>query len=89
MFLLKGILFLILLGFIFFLIAVLRLAWSARHLFQMFRSGHTRPQPNDTYGETIQTDDGTVVDRRTSQEANRKIIADNEGEYVEYETIDN
>lgn len=85
MFILKAILVLIIIGFLFCVVVVLRLAWSARYLFQMFRGGQPTRQDDGTYGETIKTDGGTIVDRRSAQEVNRKIIADDEGEYVEYE----
>lgn len=33
-----------------------------------------------------QADGNTIVDHRSSEERNRKVIQDNEGEYVDYES---
>lgn len=40
-------------------------------------------QSGGQYGAT--PDDEVIIDRRTPDEANRKIFSDNEGEYVDFE----
>ena len=47
---------------------------------QTGRSGYGYGNRHETYG-----DEEKVIDKRTPQEANRKIFADNEGEYVDFE----
>ncbi len=42
--------------------------------------GYSSRNRHETYG-----DEEKVIDKRTPQEANRKIYADNEGEYVDFE----
>ena len=84
MVILKVLLLLIVLGFLFCVVVAVRLVWSARHLYQMFRGGQASRQ-EETYGHTVNTGDGTIVDRRSPQDAGKRIIADDEGEYVEFE----
>ena len=46
---------------------------------QQHRSSHT-------HGEA--RDEETIIDRRTQQEANKKIFSKDEGEYVDYQEVD-
>lgn len=85
MILLKGLFFLIIVGVVLFLATVARLLWSARELLQSLLGGSSRRQ-HTTQGDAA-GGHGTVSDRRSPEEASRRIIADDEGEYVEYEEI--
>lgn len=38
-----------------------------------------------SYGGTATADDEIIIDRRTPDEANRKIFSKNEGEYIDFE----
>lgn len=86
MILLKGLFFIIIVGVILFIAIVVRLLWSARQLFNGIR-GDRSQRHTDTYGNPVNTN-GNISDRRSPEEANRRIISDDEGEYVEYEEID-
>ena len=86
MILLKGLFFIIIVGVILFIAIVVRLLWSARQLFNGIRGDHSQ-RHTDTYGNSVNTN-GNISDRRSPEEANRRIISDDEGEYVEYEEID-
>lgn len=81
MFLLKFILFIFIVGFF----AVLITAWSfynkVRDVSNRFRQ--QRPRQQTTRQTTV--DGNVIIDQRTHNEANKKIFADDEGEYVEYE----
>ncbi len=86
MVLLKGLLLIIIVGVILFIAIVVRLLWSARELLHTIFGG--RPQrSNGTYGDPISNTDDTITDRRPKDEANRRIINDDEGEYVEFEEV--
>ena len=86
MILLKGLFFIIIVGAILFIAIVVRLLWSARQLFNGIRGDHSQ-RHTDTYGNSVNTN-GNISDRRSPEEASRRIISDDEGEYVEYEEID-
>ena len=86
MILLKGLFFIIIVGAILFIAIVVRLLWSARQLFNGIR-GDRSQRHTDTNGNSVNTN-GNISDRRSPEEANRRIIDDDEGEYVEYEEID-
>ena len=81
MFIIKAILFILLAGLLligFLVLSVLGVLNRARR--QFFGKGQQQESVNKT------TRDGQVItDTRDPQTANRKIIADDEGEYVEYE----
>ena len=83
MFIIKAILFILLAGLLligFLVLSVLGVLNRARR--QFFGKGEGQQQ--ETVNKT--TRDGQVItDTRDPQTANRKIIADDEGEYVEYE----
>lgn len=83
MFIIKAILFILLAGLLligFLVLSVLGVLNRARR--QFFGKGERQRQ--ETVNKT--TRDGQVItDTRDPQTANRKIIADDEGEYVEYE----
>lgn len=83
MFIIKAILFILLAGLLligFLILSVLGVLNRARR--QFFGKGEGQRQ--ETVNKT--TRDGQVItDTRDPQTANRKIIADDEGEYVEYE----
>lgn len=68
---------------------VMRIVNSVRKAFrqqdsQQDAGGYARQHRYETYG-----DEEKVIDKRSPQEANRKIFADNEGEYVDYEESKN
>lgn len=84
MILLKGLFFIIIVGVILFIAIVVRLLWSARQLFNGIR-GDRSQRHTDTYGNSV---NGNISDRCSPEEASRRIIDDDEGEYVEYEEID-
>jgi len=86
MILLKGLFFIIIVGAILFIAIVVRLLWSARQLFNGIR-GDRSQRHTDTNGNSVNTN-GNISDRRSPEEASRRIISDDEGEYVEYEEID-
>ncbi|MBO4660745.1 MAG: DUF4834 family protein [Prevotella sp.] len=81
MFLLKFVLFIFIVGFF----AVLITAWSfynkVRDVSNRFRQQHTRQQTS----RHTTVDGNVIIDQRSPDKANKKIIEDNEGEYVEYE----
>ena len=83
MFIIKAILFILLAGFLligFLVLSVLGVLNRARRQFFGKGGGQQQESVNKT------TRDGQVItDTRDPQTANRKIIADDEGEYVEYE----
>ena len=82
MFIIKAILFILLAGLLligFLVLSVLGVLNRARRQF-FGKGGQQQESVNKT------TRDGQVItDTRDPQTANRKIIADDEGEYVEYE----
>lgn len=83
MFIIKAILFILLAGILligFLVLSVLGVLNRARRQFFGKGGGQQQESVNKT------TRDGQVItDTRDPQTANRKIIADDEGEYVEYE----
>ena len=83
MFIIKAILFILLAGLLligFLVLSVLGVLNRARRQFFGKGGGQQPESVNKT------TRDGQVItDTRDPQTANRKIIADDEGEYVEYE----
>ena len=83
MFIIKAILFILLAGLLligFLVLSVLGVLNRARRQFFGKGGGQQQESVNKT------TRDGQVItDTRDPQTANRKIIADDEGEYVEYE----
>ena len=83
MFIIKVILFILLAGLLligFLVLSVLGVLNRARRQFFGKGGGQQQESVNKT------TRDGQVItDTRDPQTANRKIIADDEGEYVEYE----
>ena len=83
MFIIKAILFILLAGLLligFLVLSVLGVLNRARRQFFGKGVGQQQESVNKT------TRDGQVItDTRDPQTANRKIIADDEGEYVEYE----
>lgn len=87
MILLKGLFFIIIVGVVLFIaITTVRLLWSARQLFNGIR-GDRSQRHTDTYGNSANPN-GNISDRRSPEEVSRRIISDDEGEYVEYEEID-
>ncbi len=83
MFIIKAILFILLAGLLligFLVLSLLGVLNRARRQFFGKGGGQQQESVNKT------TRDGQVItDTRDPQTANRKIIADDEGEYVEYE----
>lgn len=82
----KGLFFIIIVGVVLFIAITIRLLWSARQLFNSLR-GDRSQRHTDTNGNSVNTN-GNISDRRSPEEASRRIISDDEGEYVEYEEID-
>ena len=82
MFLIKFILFIILLGIAAVVGTVLRLWWSIRKMQQKLRRG-AESMNQQASGQT--TSEGDILtDTRDPERAGRKIIDDDEGEYVDY-----
>ena len=82
MFLIKFILFIILLGIAAVVGTVVRVWWSVRKMQQKLRRG-AESMNQQTSGQT--TSEGDILtDTRDPERVNRKIIDDNEGEYVDY-----
>ena len=49
-----------------------------------------KPQPEATSRRTVNTDGGvTIIDDRGNQQADRKIFDDSDGEYVDFEEVNN
>ena len=83
MFLIKFILFIILLGIAAVVGTVLRVWWSIRKMQQKLRRG-AESMNQQASGQT--TSEGDILtDTRDPERAGRKIIDDDEGEYVDYE----
>ncbi|MFZ1236085.1 MAG: DUF4834 family protein [Prevotella sp.] len=77
---------------IIFLIGVLTVGFSAAKIVNSFREGmkEFRDQVNGKSGPSQartqhKKEEQTVIDRRNSAEASRKIFQESEGEYVEFE----
>ncbi|MBO4659416.1 MAG: DUF4834 family protein [Prevotella sp.] len=82
MFLIKFILFIILLGIAAVVGTVLRVWWSIRKMQQKLRRG-AESMNQQASGQT--TSEGDILtDTRDPERAGRKIIDDDEGEYVDY-----
>ena len=84
MFILK-ILFLLFIAFLVMVVATgVRIFGSVRKFRNQFRDA--QQGFNGTTGRRSPGDD-TIIDRRSAEEANRKIIPKDEGEYVEFEEV--
>ena len=84
MFILK-ILFILFIAFIVIVVAgIWRLFSSVNNARKQFQDMGQR-RSSDYQGRNANNEDEVIVDQRTPEEANRKIIPDNEGEYVDYE----
>ena len=84
MFIIKAILFILLAGLLligFLVLSVLGVLNRARR--QFFGKGGGQQQ--ETVNNKTTRDGQVITDTRDPQTVNRKIIADDEGEYVEYE----
>ena len=82
MFIIKFILFLFLFGIIAVVATVVRVWWSVRKMQDKIRRG-TEGMNQQTTGHG--TSEGDILtDPRDPERANRKIIDDDEGEYVDY-----
>ena len=82
MFIIKFILFLFLFGIIAVVATVVRVWWSVRKMQDKIRRG-TEGMNQQTTGRT--TSEGDILtDTRAPERVNRKIIDDDEGEYVDY-----
>lgn len=68
-------------------VIVFRIYRSLHNVSKQFRSFQGNAKGNGTYGNGRRTDsrEDTIVDRRTPDEANRKIFSKSEGEYVDFE----
>lgn len=85
MFILKFIFFL----FLFFLVTVAFIAFKLFWKFRQLTRGYRQEQPFDrqdnAYRQHQQADGSVVIDQRQPQHQKRKIIDDDEGEYVDFE----
>ena len=81
MFLFKLFFFIIFLGILAVVVTVLRVAWSVRKMQQKLRRG-AADQPSA--GRTTTSQGDILTDTRDPQRAGRKIIDDDEGEYVDF-----
>lgn len=69
--------FLLLIGFIIFLIGAFFLAFVARNFTKRFKQQKENRQQS--------VNGNVVIDRRDPQQANKKIIPKDEGEYIDFE----
>ena len=80
------VLFVLLAGLLFVLVIIMRGVGKIRRFFHLDgrnnRASTTEQQP--TYRQTRTSDGVTITDRRSPEEAQKKIFAPEEGEYVEY-----
>lgn len=86
MFIIKFILFL----FLFFLLVVgyvaFKLVWKFRQLARQMHQQDAGPADRRTEQEGHRQSDGSVViDQRSAHDKGRRIVDDDEGEYVDYE----
>lgn len=85
MFIIKFIFFL----FLFFLVTVAFIAFKLYWKFRQLTKGYRQDQPfdrqTDAYHQRQQADGSVVIDQRQPQQQKRKIIDDDEGEYVDFE----
>ncbi len=80
--------------FLFFILALVVIAWIAYKFFKQLHRVARRFQPrdNDYNGQARtsshramrQADGNTIVDQRSDKQRNKKIIKDDEGEYIDY-----
>lgn len=77
------------LAFIFsvFIIGFIVVLFVAISFFLKIRKA-TKQFRNQFQGSPNKPKDDTITDRRTEEERNRQIIPDDEGEYVDYEEVD-
>lgn len=91
-FLLNFILIIIFVAFIVVCVTAYRIYRSFHNIKKKFSSGfktNAGSQDNTWQGggSSSWNDDETIIDRRSPDEANRKIFSKNEGEYVDFEEV--
>ncbi len=84
MFLIKLILFIFLAGIVVVIFTVARIWWSVRKMQQKLRQGAEGKRPQDTGRSSTTRQGDTITDTRDPERINRKIIDDDEGEYVDF-----
>ncbi len=89
MFLINILLFLFLFILISGIITVVRIVWRIRQMHrqmkEQFGQGTASARNRQTHTSSRQTTNGeTITDTRDPQKANRKVIADDEGEYIDF-----
>lgn len=77
--------------FVLAFVAIVMIAYSfykqVHRVVRRFRpedNGFSNPQGSASHTTTTKVGDNTIVDNRSEMERNKKIIKDNEGEYVDY-----
>lgn len=79
----------LLLLFLFFVVAVLFMAsslvWKVRKLTRSFRKG--QPKTHANYQQHRQDDGTVIIDQRQPKPKKTHIIDDDEGEYVDFEEV--
>jgi len=81
MFILKFLFVLLLLGFFAIVVFLFSVWQQVKGGFRRFRQEAGQRQPQQ------QEDGNIVIDHRSDEEANKKIIPSDEGEYVDFETV--
>lgn len=84
-FLLNLILLIIFVAFIIVCVTAFRIYRSLHNIKRKFTSGTGQRQAKQQWNGGQTTDDEVIIDRRSPDEANRKIFSKGEGEYVDYE----
>ena len=67
-----------------FLAIIIVIAVAALSFYRQLRNAARRFRPKDTENRT-KVGGNVVIDKRTEEARNKKIIPDDEGEYVDYE----
>ena len=82
MFIIKFIFAIFLIGLVALLFFILRIALTVRKMKERFRSGTTYESQNSSSTTTVNGE--RITDTRDPEKVQRKIIADDEGEYVDF-----
>ena len=84
-FLLNFILLIIFVAFVIVCVTAYRIYRSFHNIKRKFTSGNGKRQTKQQWSGGQTTDDEAIIDRRSHDEANRKITSKSEDEYVDYE----
>ena len=84
-FLLNFILLIIFVAFVIVCVTAYRIYRSFHNIKRKFTSGNGQRQTKQQWSGGQTTDDEVIIDRRSPDEANRKIFSKSEGEYVDFE----